>query len=93
MNIIRDIKGYATSRDYAQLVTLMQTQSVVCTVRYGSRIDSPMRDVAHTFFEAESHSFAIRARGMEYVGAHTAADFIRECLAEEVEFLVPNTTR
>jgi hypothetical protein len=88
MSLIRNIIGYATSREYVKLAELMQRQSVVCIV-----VHHTCRDVAHTFYDGSTdlYPFAIRARGIEYVCGRDAADFIDQCTRAEVEWLVPAT--
>ncbi len=85
--MIRDITGYQVSRDYEALADLMQAQSVVCTVRYGNTC----RDVAHTV--CDGRAFRISARGIGYVDAIGREDFIKQCTADDVEWLRPVAER
>lgn len=84
---MRDITGYETSRDYATLARLAETQSVVCIVDY----QHGCRDVAQTL-NCESRygvNLRISARGITYVDAITVEEFERQCRFANVEFLVP----
>lgn len=79
---------YPTSRDYRELALRMAVQRIVCFVDYGSHGDC--RDVAATMFAADSaHSrYRISARGIEYISAGTLDEFERQCVADNVEWLI-----
>ena len=87
MNVIRNVGGYETSRDYKALFDLMTKSSVVCVVDYGSSGDC--RDVAHTLYH--DGVYQVSARGISYVYAETIDGFISQCERNNVEFIPPNT--
>jgi hypothetical protein len=82
--VIRDIKGYPTSRDYAKLWELAQKQSVVCVVDFGK----DCRDVAQTITNAcYTH---VSARGICYTDGDTVEKFTAGCARVNLEWLVPD---
>ena len=92
MKVVRSITGYRMSRDYALLWKLAQTQSVVCVCDYGQMADlcwSTCRDVAQTICRPDTDWVAICARGIEYVSGENMQEFATRCVAENVEFVVP----
>lgn len=78
---------YNLSRDYALLLRLMQTQTVLCFVDYRGQGGDILRDAAKT--NASHGNLRIQARGIEYVGAMTDDGFIRQCGEQHVEFVAP----
>lgn len=80
----RDLKGYATSREYEKLYDLAKKQSVACIVNYGG---TECRDIAQTI--ASHGEVQITARGIAYVYANNRKDFAAQCKRENVEFIVP----
>jgi hypothetical protein len=81
--VVRHIVGYATSKDYAKLAELMETQSVVCICRY-----STCRDVCQSVYDGKT--WMLNARGIGYIYAFDVKDFITQCEQSEVEWIVPN---
>jgi len=94
MQTIRDITGYATSKDYCALAALARQQSIVCEVDYRvDQQDVTTRDVARTLYREcnGEELFEIGARGTGYVHAAGEEEFIRQCERMNVSFLVPTT--
>lgn len=86
--IIRDISGYTTSRDYAKLWELAQKQSVVCVVDFDWRDGEVSRDVAHTIWSGRY--LQVSCRGVTYADGDSLADFERSARRSNLEWLVPN---
>ena len=83
INIIRDVSGYTTSRDYAKLWGLAQRQSVVCICDYRDGC----RDIAQTiYWEAEVR---VVARGICYICPLGYDEFISQCKMVNLEWIVP----
>ena len=92
-NVMRidDSHGHVTSKDYAALLDLMQIQPVICIVDYsrgGAPGEKPCRDIASTMY-SDYPSYAVSARGINYVHAFNEDEFIRHCSAINLEWLVP----
>jgi len=81
--LVREITGYQTSRDYALLWELGQTQSVVCTAKYGE----DCRDVCQTIWDGKW--MRVSARGTGYADGDSLEDFKKWCARAELEFLIP----
>ena len=80
--------NYSISVDYKMLHELAQTQPIVCFVDYGT--NPTPRDVA---VSRCSHGVTqISARGICYIWADTASDFILQCRNNHVEFVLPNVS-
>jgi hypothetical protein len=73
VNLIREVTGYETSKDYIRLFELAQQESIICLCRG----DGEMKDIAHTIFDEKY--FAVSSRGTGYVCADNPDDFIRQC--------------
>lgn len=88
---IREVTGYTTSTDYAALCTLMESQSIVCLVRYGDvRRTPPLLDIAKTCYHPATGERQISARGILYVSADSVEFFIQQCEEEQVQWFVSN---
>lgn len=83
MEVIREVSGYKTSKDYKKLYVLCQQQSVICLCDNGQ-----CTDVAHTIFS--NGSIGISARGISYVGAWDKKSFVTQCEASGVKWIEPN---
>jgi len=98
MTIIRDITGYAVSRDYAKLYEMAQKQSVVCVVDYRNFHDDPItREVARTHCVPSENRpgesiTQVSSRCITHVYACNAEGFIKQCQPLNLEWLVPNVT-
>lgn len=95
-NVIRDLAGYTTSRDYRELWELAQRQSVVCIVDSSCRPRPVYRLVAQTI-TARDGLVSVRSRGTGYadsIGTSEQLDgvevFVRECQDVHLEWIVPN---
>lgn len=88
IEVIRDIGGYTTSRDYAKLWELAQKQSVVCVVDFDWRDGDVSRDVAHTIWNGRH--LHVSCRGVSYADGDSLADFERSARRSNLEWLVPN---
>jgi hypothetical protein len=88
--IIRGIKNYPMSEDYALLWSLAQQQGIVCEVDYNFyRDDSPpVRDIAQTLFRGGN--VAICARGTCYIEESSQDEFIRLCKRYNLKFILPS---
>ena len=89
MVAIREITGYATSKDYEALFKAVRSQSIVCIVNFGSpdgKYNS--MDVAHSIY-TDDGLIQISCRGTCYVWAKDLDDFVRQCEREAVEWIVP----
>ena len=90
MDTIFAITGYPVLRDYDLLAFLMQRQSVICIVDYGKEGD--IRDVGHTLWSPSGDGagvWQLSARGIGYIYAFSREQFLAECAAANVEFIVP----
>jgi hypothetical protein len=88
--IIRDITGYVTSKDYGLLFLMAKVQSIVCICDhdyYGRPQRPPCRDIAQTI--SDGSAVNICARGTCYADGDTAEEFVRQCKAANVEWIVP----
>ncbi len=90
--------GYETSRDYAQLIELMQKTAVVCFIDYGWADGEVTRDVAATVYRAPiswkernrgDEIFDISCRGTSYCYSFNREMFLECCQKYNVEFIVP----
>ena len=82
MTVVRAITNYNTSRDYELLFELMQKSSIVCIVDYNFA-----RDVAQTL--CREGDYQICVRGMGYIWTDKKEEFLKDCKAYNVEFVVP----
>lgn len=85
--IVRDISGYETSRDYAKLWELAQRQSVVCVVDFFGGLDTPCRDIAQTI--RNPHEVHVSVRGRTYAFGQDAEEFAESCERVNLEWIVP----
>lgn len=90
-DLIRNILGYPTSRDYARLWELAQTQSVVCAVDY----DTDCRDIAHTICRQYANCIvvSVSARGICYLEGDSRdgiEKFVTRCERANLEWIVPD---
>ena len=84
----RDLAGYRTSRDYAELYRLSASASYVCVVDW--RRDA-MRDVAQTIAQGSYRTVA--CRGVLWVTADNEQDFSQQCATCNLEWIVPEAMR
>lgn len=85
MEIVHEVAGYETSRDYELLAQLMQSQSVICIVDcYGGEC----RDIGKTIF-TPTNTWQICARGICYIYQWSKDAFVRQCERANVEFIIP----
>lgn len=97
------MSSYPTSRDYDELLRLMQAgHNLVCFVDYRFSTDTldepPARDICRTRYEPpvegryDGHPFlAVQCRGICYAGGlHFApGKFIKDCQRVNLEFIPP----
>jgi hypothetical protein len=93
MNVVRDITGYGTSKDYKALFKIVRSQSIICLVDFDSHAGSVggghcSRDVARSIY-TDDGLIQISARGTCYVWAKDVDDFVQQCEKQQLEWVVP----
>ena len=79
-----DFLQYPKSQDYELLWDLAQDYQVICLVDY--RRDSGRQDVAKAW--VQNGIWQIGARGIGYIWAESKEDFVNQCRARNVSWLV-----
>jgi hypothetical protein len=90
-----ELADYAGSKDYRHLVELARKASIICIVDYDVRDVGTFRDVGRTQYSLhhEEEVFQVGARGIGYIHAFGAAEFVALCEHRNVEFIpVPKST-
>lgn len=85
MNVVREIAGYQTSKDYKRLWEIAIKQSVLCVCDYHE-----CRDSAQTIYDSAGVLF-VSARGVSYICAKSVNEFIEQCQKINLEWVIPET--
>ena len=100
--LVRQVKGYPTSTDYAALWEIAHRQAVVCLVEHRPRhrwpnstdINHGVMDVAQTVAMPDDSGKVwcvdISCRGISYVQGFGLPDFVEQCERASVQWLVPH---
>ena len=92
MDIIKNITGYKTSKDYRKLWELAKNQSIVCICDYGTfDAEYRCRDIAHTTYYDGNMNVSARGIGYVTVFDYKIEEFIKQCEQINLEWIVPNS--
>lgn len=86
--IINEVHGYSVSKDYSLLYEMAKCESIICLVDYYVNC----RDIGHTIYDTVSGSIQVSARGISYIWADNLEQFITQCQAMNLEFIIPETS-